>query len=168
MIKKIFAACILFGVMGVAVVQAMEKDEPKSDHLTGLNVGLTAPDFELKTLEGKTVKLSDFRGKKVMLNFWATWCPPCKAEMPAMQKFNEESGDKIVILAVNIDPEYDVAGFAKQMNIHFPILLDEKDEVNKTYKILTIPTTFFINEKGMIAHKHLGAMTIEMMREYSK
>ncbi|WP_410489349.1 peroxiredoxin family protein [Bacillus sp. DTU_2020_1000418_1_SI_GHA_SEK_038] len=168
MIKKIVSASIIFGLMAAAIVHAMDKEEPKTENLPGLKVGLKAPDFELKNLEGETVRLSDYKGKKVILNFWATWCPPCKAEMPAMQNFYEEVDDEIVILAINIDPEYDVAGFAKEMDIHFPILLDDKDEVNTAYKILTIPTTFFINEKGIITHKHLSAMTIEMMREYTK
>ncbi|MDZ5472749.1 TlpA disulfide reductase family protein [Bacillus sp. 31A1R] len=167
MIKKIFAAVTLIALMTVAVVQAMEKEE-QPDNLPGLGVGLKAPDFELKNLEGKTVKLSDYAGKKVMLNFWATWCPPCKAEMPDMQKFYKEAGDDIVILAVNIDPQYDVAGFAKEMNISFPILLDEKDKVSTVYKILTIPTTYFIDEKGIIRHKYLSALPIEKMREYTE
>jgi thiol-disulfide isomerase/thioredoxin len=114
------------------------------------------------------LKLSQFRGKKVMLNFWATWCPPCKAEMPDMQTFYTEVGDKIQILAVNIDPEYDVAGFVKEMKINFPILLDENDEATNAYQILTIPTTFFIDEEGIIQNKFMGAMTIDKMREYTK
>ncbi|MBS4189411.1 TlpA family protein disulfide reductase [Bacillus sp. FJAT-49705] len=170
MIKKIFAAIVLFGLMTVAIVQAMEKEEPKpknDDRLSGLSVGLKAPDFELKNLKGETVKLSDYKGQKVMLNFWATWCPPCKAEMPDMQKFYTESGDNIAILAINIDPEYDVAGFAKELGLDFTILLDDQDKVNTVYKILTIPTTFFIDENGIITHKHLSSMSIETMRKYA-
>lgn len=170
MIKKIIAAVLLFGLMMVAIVQAMEKEEPTKDNppLPGLGIGLKAPDFELKNLAGETVKLSDFEGKKVMLNFWATWCPPCKAEMPDMQKFYMEAGDEIVILAVNIDAMNDVAGFAKQMGVNFPILLDEDDQVSNTYQILSIPTTYFIDEKGVIKYKHLSAMNVEMMRKYSE
>ncbi|MFE8694969.1 peroxiredoxin family protein [Cytobacillus sp. FJAT-53684] len=175
MIKKIIAAVFLFGLMTVVIVQAMEKDDKQvlnstsiqTEDLPGLGVGLKAPDFELKNLAGETVKLSDYAGQKVMLNFWATWCPPCKKEIPDMQKFYTEQGDKVVILAVNIDPENDVAGFAKEMNASFPILLDEKDRVSKLYKILTIPTTFFIDEKGVITYKHLSAMSIELMEKQS-
>lgn len=175
MIKKVIAIVFLCGLMTVAIVQAMEKNTKQEQEiesiqtskLPGLEVGLKAPDFELKNLAGETVKLSDFQGKKIMLNFWATWCPPCKKEMPDMQKFYELAKDDIVILAVNIDPKSDVSGFAKQMDVHFPILLDEKDKVSKMYKILTIPTTFFIDEEGIIRHKHLSAMTVEMMKEYS-
>lgn len=175
MIKKVIAIVFLCGLMTVAIVQAMEKNAKEEkevesiqvNNLPGLEVGLKAPDFELKNLSGETVRLSDFKGKRIMLNFWATWCPPCKKEMPDMQKFYEFSNDDVVILAVNIDPKADVAGFAKKMDVHFPILLDEKDKVSSMYKILTIPTTFFIDEGGIIRHKHLSALTIDMMKEYS-
>ncbi|MEH7109626.1 redoxin domain-containing protein, partial [Bacillus sp. JJ1764] len=106
-------------------------------------VGSKAPDFELKTLTGETVKLSELKGKKVMLNFWATWCPPCKAEMPDMEKFHSEVGDKVTILAVNIDPQLDVKGFVNEYKITFPILLDTDDGVNGKYQVLSIPTTYF-------------------------
>lgn len=166
--KMIVAAAALFVLITAVIVQAVEKEEPQSEpaNQTGLGIGLKAPDFELKNLQGETVKLSDYKGKKVMLNFWATWCPPCKAEMPAIQKFYTERGNEVAILAVNIDPQYDVAGFAKEMRVNFPILLDEDEKAVNAYQILTIPTTFFIDEKGIIRNKYLSAMTLETMRQY--
>ena len=90
MVKKVIAAVVIIALFAVAMVQAMGNEETKLENQkTGLEAGNKAPDFELKTLAGETAKLSSFKGKKVMLNFWATWCPPCKAEMPAMQKFYE-------------------------------------------------------------------------------
>jgi peroxiredoxin len=168
MFKKMIAAAVLFVLVTTVLVQAVEKDEEKTEPVnqTGLGIGLKAPDFELENLQGETVKLSDYEGKKVMLNFWATWCPPCKAEMPDIQKFYTEKGDEVAILAVNIDPQYDVAGFAKEMRINFPILLDEEEKAVKAYQILTIPTTFFIDEKGIIRNKYLSAMPLEIMRQY--
>jgi len=133
-----------------------------------LEIGAKAPDFSLRNLKGETVKLSDFKGKKVMLNFWATWCPPCKQEMPAIQQFFEEKGEDVVILAVNIDGAEDVIEFVQSRKITFPILLDENNRVNEQYKIVTIPTTFFIDEKGIIQHKFYSAMPIAIMREFSK
>ncbi|MBT2689624.1 TlpA family protein disulfide reductase [Bacillus sp. ISL-47] len=170
MFKKMMAAVVLFVLVTTVIVQAVEKDEVKTEPVnqTGLGIGLKAPDFELKNLEGETVKLSDYVGKKVMLNFWATWCPPCKAEMPDIQKFYTEKGDEVAILAVNIDPQYDVAGFAKEMRVNFPILLDENEKAANAYQILTIPTTFFIDEKGIIRNKYLSAMPIEIMRQYTE
>jgi peroxiredoxin len=167
MIKKIIAGVLLFGLLTVAIVQAMEKEE-KPDNLPGLKIGVKAPDFELENLSGEKVKLSDYHGKKVILNFWATWCPPCKKEMPAMEEFYQKAGDDVVILAVNIDPQYDVKGFTDKMQITFPILLDRNDKVNSTYSIMTIPTTYFINEEGLITNKYLTSMTVELMEQYVK
>lgn len=165
MVKKVSVVVLLIALMTVAIVQAMEKED-KPDNLPGLAVGEKAPDFELVNLNGEKVKLSDFQGKKVMLNFWATWCPPCKEEMPAMEKFYKISNGDVVILAVNIDPQYNVKKYVDEMGISFPVLLDEKDKVNSIYQVLTIPTTFFIDEQGIIRHKYLSAMKFELMEQY--
>lgn len=173
MIKKVIAAVALVALFTVAMVQAMDKKEEKpstsqQNKATGLKVGSTAPDFVLKTLAGESVKLSDLKGKKVMLNFWATWCPPCKAEMPEMQTFYEETKNDVSILAVNLDPNNDVEGFAKKGGFTFPIVLDENDEVKTTYGIISIPTTFFLDEKGKITHIFIGKMTYDDMKKYTK
>ena len=174
MVKKVIAAVVLIALLGVAIVQAMDKKaEPENvsqeaANMGGLKVGAKAPDFELKTLAGDTVKLSDLKGKKVMLNFWATWCPPCKAEMPAMEEFHKEVGEDIVILAVNIDPHLDVKAFVDENKITFPIPLDEEDTVNETYQVLSIPTTYFIDTKGNIGNKYIGAMNLDAMKQYTK
>ena len=168
--KKIVASVLLLALVAVVIVQAMEPEkqekQEKQDNLPGLSIGLNAPDFELKTLSGENAKLSDYQGKKVMLNFWATWCAPCKEEMPDMEEFHKQYGEEIEILAVNIDPQFDVQQFVTDYGITFPILLDEKDEVNTMYQLLTIPTTYFIDEKGVIRHKYLTTMTQDIMKEY--
>ncbi|MCM3691264.1 redoxin domain-containing protein [Neobacillus niacini] len=174
MIKKVIAVVVLIALLGVAIVQAMDKKaEPENvsqeaANMGGLKVGAKAPDFELKTLAGDTVKLSDLKGKKVMLNFWATWCPPCKAEMPAMEEFHKQAGDEVVILAVNIDPHLDVKAFVDENGITFPIPLDAEDTVNETYQVLSIPTTYFIDSKGNIGNKYIGAMNLDAMKQYTK
>lgn len=173
--KKVIAAVILISLLTVAIVQAVNKQSEKPDPASqpavdargGLKAGVKAPDFELKTLTGESVKLSDLKGKKVMLNFWATWCPPCKKEMPEMEQFYNESGDQITILAVNIDPQLDVQKFVDENKITFPVLLDEEDAVNETYQILTIPTTYFIDSKGIIQHTFFGSMTLDDMKEWT-
>src|SRR4051812_23980181 len=173
MVKKVIAIVVLIALLGVAIVQAMDKkSEPdnlsqEAANMGGLKVGAKAPDFELKTLTGETVKLSDLKGKKVMLNFWATWCPPCKAEMPAMEQFHKEAGDKVVILAVNIDPHLDVQAFVDENKITFPIPLDAEDTVNEMYQVLSIPTTYFIDTKGNIGNKYIGAMNHDTMKQYT-
>ncbi|MGJ7913313.1 redoxin domain-containing protein [Neobacillus sp. LXY-1] len=172
--KKVIAAVLLISLLTVAIVQAVNKKTDKPETASepaaaqeGLAVGSKAPDFELKTLTGETVKLSELKGKKVMLNFWATWCPPCKAEMPDMEKFHSEVGDKVTILAVNIDPQLDVKGFVNEYKITFPILLDTDDGVNGKYQVLSIPTTYFIDSKGIIQKKFVGSMKLEDMKEYT-
>lgn len=157
---------MLFALTMVVVVQAMEKENTATDQPSGVDVGFKAVDFDLQTINGKTVKLSDYKGQKIMLNFWATWCPPCKAEMPDMQTLHKEKGEEIKIVSVNIDPDNDVAGFADEYGLTFPILLDKKEEVMKQYNIISIPTTFFIDENGIIKQKIIGAIPLDKMKEY--
>lgn len=169
MLKKIIASVALLSLITVAIVQAMD-NEPKGndekDALGGLKIGAKAPNFSLKTLDGKQVELSDYKGKKVMLNFWATWCPPCKKEMPDMEKYAQQAGDDVVVLAVNIDPENDVQAFVEDNGITFTIPLDSqsaKNPVNERYRILSIPTTYFIDKEGIIRNKVISAMQLKDM-----
>ncbi|MDP1419420.1 redoxin domain-containing protein [Peribacillus simplex] len=169
MLKKIIASVALLSLITVAIVQAMDNESKKNDEkdaLGGLKIGAKAPNFSLKTLDGKQVELSDYKGKKVMLNFWATWCPPCKKEMPDMEKYTQQAGDDVVVLAVNIDPENDVQSFVDDNGITFTIPLDSqsaKNPVNERYKILSIPTTYFIDKEGVIRNKVISAMQLQDM-----
>lgn len=124
---------------------------------TGLEKGNQAPDFELTTLAGDTVKLTDYKGKKVILNFWASWCPPCRVEMPFMedyyQSFKEQ--DNVEILAVNMTSQErgqseKVKEFVEEHNLTFPILLDKEGDVLDLYKVMVYPTTFIISTEGTI------------------
>jgi peroxiredoxin len=133
----------------------------------GLSVGDIAPDFELTTLDGETVRLSDYRGKRVFINFWATWCPPCRAEMPDMQKLYEEKEVDVEILAVNITEseknEKDVTDFVKDFGLTFPILMDVNSVVSTTYKVQAYPTSYMIDSSGRIQLIAPGAMNHEFM-----
>lgn len=128
----------------------------------------TAQDFTLVDLEGNKVSLSDFKGKKVFLNFWATWCPPCKSEMPEIEKVYQETKDSdLVILAVEIGEPLDtVKTFIDDNNYNFKVLLDSDQAVATNYGISAIPTSFFIDEQGNIVSKKIGAMTYDEMKEY--
>ena len=125
-----------------------------------------APDFTVYDGQGNPVKLSDYIGKPIVLNFWASWCPPCKAEMPAIEKFHGNYKDANAI-AVNTDPEADVKGFADQLGLTFPIVLDEEDRTMKNYSVMGIPTTYFIDEQGIITQKYVGEMDYEMIEEFA-
>ncbi|MFJ7638278.1 TlpA disulfide reductase family protein [Peribacillus sp. NPDC097206] len=171
MLKKIIASVVLLSLIAVAIVQAMDDKPDKNEEgnsMGGLKIGAKAPDFTLETLNGKQVNLSDYKGKKVMLNFWATWCPPCKKEMPDMEKYSKQAGEDVVILAVNIDPENDVQAFIDDNGITFTIPLDSqsaKQPVNDQYKVMAIPTTYFIDSEGIIRNKMVKAMQFNEMEQ---
>ncbi len=125
----------------------------------GINEGELAPDFELQSLDGEAVSLSDFRGQPVLLNFWATWCGPCVGEMPLLQEIHEEWEAKgLALLAVNVgDTSTQVKDFMQSYNLSMPVLLDTRRSVSGRYSIIGIPTTFFIDKDGIIQEKVVGA-----------
>lgn len=125
----------------------------------GINIGNLAVDFELQTLDGKTVKLSDYRGKPVLLNFWATWCGPCRFEMPFLQQINDSYSAKgLVMLAVDIgESSATVQKFMTDLNLSLTVPLDTTAKVAKSYGILNIPSTFLIDKDGIIRGKVVGA-----------
>jgi thiol-disulfide isomerase/thioredoxin len=130
--------------------------------------GAEAYDFELTDLQGNTVSLSDFRGKKVLLNFWATWCGPCRAEIPHMTRLYGELRDEdFEIVAVNLrEDAAKVATFAEQFDMTFPVLLDPTGRVGSAYYVRGIPTSIFLDEQGVIQTVHVGTLTDEMLRAY--
>ncbi|MGS2776441.1 TlpA disulfide reductase family protein [Robertmurraya sp. GLU-23] len=134
----------------------------------GIKLENQAPNVQVMDLNGNQVSLSDYRGKKVLLNFWASWCPPCKAEMPHMEElYKEHKDDGFVILALNMtnteDSLEDVTAFVRDQKLTFPILLDEKGEVYAEYEILAYPTSYFIDSTGVIRNKVTGALDKENM-----
>ncbi|MFC2005487.1 redoxin domain-containing protein [Chloroflexota bacterium] len=122
-------------------------------------VGEPAPDFQLQNLDGQTIYLSNFQGKPVLINFWTTWCPPCRNEMPYMQQIHEEwSGKGLVLLAIDIgERSSTVEEFMQSYNLSLPVLLDTERVVTKKYGINAIPVTFFIDKDGIIREKIVGA-----------
>ncbi|HKC94085.1 MAG TPA: redoxin domain-containing protein [Nitrospira sp.] len=125
-----------------------------------LAVGKAAPDFSLADLNEKHYRLSDFRGKVVFLNFWATWCKPCREEMPSMEILNKNfEKDGLVILAVSIDrvtTTKDIPPFVKGMNLTFPVLVDSWGQTDKPYKRMGVPETFIIDQQGIIQEIVIG------------
>ncbi len=123
------------------------------------NIGNLAPDFQLPDLDGQSISLSNLRGKPVLINFWATWCPPCRAEMPYLQEiFEEWSGKSLVVLAINVGESHSkVEEFMQSNNLSLPVLLDIKQAVAIKYNIQFFPTTFFIDKDGIIQVKTIGA-----------
>ncbi len=127
---------------------------------TAVRVGNMAPDFTLKDLSGKPVTLSDLRGKVVFLNFWATWCPPCRTEMPSMEMLNEVfSGNDFVMLAVNVEREGEktIPSFLERNPHSFTILLDLEEQVQRSYGVFRFPETFLIDKAGRVVRHYIGA-----------
>jgi peroxiredoxin len=142
----------------------------KSAEVSPNAIKTKAINFKLKDLNGQELSLSDLKGKKVFLNFWATWCPPCKAEMPEIEKLYQETKDSdLVIVAVEIGEPLDtVKPFIHNNKYNFKVLLDSDQSVATKYNITSIPTSYFIDTEGNIVSKHVGSMNIDQMKAYIK
>lgn len=128
--------------------------------------GSLANDFELQNLQGERVRLSDLRGKVLALNFWATWCVPCVQEMPMFQAYSEQYPGFTMIGIDQAEGLAKVNPFVENMGITYPILLDLNSKVGQTYKVSMLPTTFFIDDEGMIRFRHIGMMSQDQFQYY--
>jgi cytochrome c biogenesis protein CcmG/thiol:disulfide interchange protein DsbE len=119
-----------------------------------------APDFTLTALDGQPVRLNDLRGRPVLINFWATWCPACRSELPALQAAYQRYGERVALLGVDVkEPKETVAGFAQQSGLTFPILLDGDGAVSgQVYQVRGIPTSLFIAPNGVVSARHVGPL----------
>lgn len=180
--KKAAVALVLLILTGWVIYDTLSKNKASSvkdgvksegQVAEGIEVGNRAPDFALQTLDGEKIALSDFRGKRVILNIWATWCPPCRAEMPDMQKFYEQyKNERVEIVAVNLtrserQPEH-VARFIQEYGITFTVVLDEKGEVSRQYEAQAIPTSYLIDSRGIIRKKMIGPMSYDWLVDQMK
>ena len=183
--KRVIASSILIGLIAIAIYDAftvnqtehvesvkLEMDSIEADDETidkevevGIDSGKMAPNFELQTTSGEWVKLSDFQGTPVIINFWATWCPPCVEEMPDLERFYQN--EDVVVLGINVTSRetsmQEIIDFQEELQITFPILLDNANEVSELYHILPIPTTYFIDENGIIRHQISGQVDLETL-----
>ncbi len=129
--------------------------------------GFLAPDFTLDTLDGTQITLSDLRGQVVLVNFWASWCPPCRTEMPAMERvYQDYAGQGFVILAVNATNQDSVEAarqFVAEQGLTFPILLDSSGSVSALYQMRSLPTSFFIGADGIIDEVVIGGPMSEAL-----
>lgn len=173
MLKRFVPILLFIGLVAWGVYQSISgsgldrfaRSDPDNEAV-GIDVGNSAPDFTLQTLSGKSVSLSDFQGKHVIVNFWATWCPPCRAEMPDMQKYHEKFED-VNILAVNLvetEQKFENIGqFLDEYEITFDVLLDESTEVANIYKAHALPTSYLIDSQGIIRSKAIGAVNYDLL-----
>jgi len=152
--KILGLALIVILVLGLLMMGCSSRSEPEVAQVGGI-----APDFKLQGSDGQSVSLSDFEGRPVLINFWATWCGPCAYEMPYLQEVHDGWSDKeVVLLIINIgESSSTVEKFMQEHNLSFPVLLDTKKIVAQKYNISAIPTTFFISKDGTVQEKIIGA-----------
>jgi len=167
----IVVAAIIAVMLFAGIHSARKNRAAGSSSVSGQVHGKDAPDFELQSLEGKNVKLSDFRGKAVLLNFWATWCGPCKIEMPwfvELQKEYGPQGFQIVGVAMDDSSTEDITKFVREMGINYPVLLG-KEEVGQSYGgVNALPTSFFIDRDGKLVAREFGLQSRSVFVDHIK
>jgi peroxiredoxin len=162
-IRRLAFYSLLFWVLLFQITCTEKKVETEKKAVplkTGIEIGNIAPDFNIKNLKGGMTSLSDYRGKIVLINFWATWCGPCKAEMPSMEALYRSHGrDDFEILAVSIDlgDEAPVRSFVGDFGFTFPILLDSQFDVNDLFQVRVVPTSIVVDRDGVVTDRLLGA-----------
>lgn len=163
---------VLLIIAGVAALfwmgqQTVNPQPTEAESAAAQSQGQTAPDFTLTSLNGEPVSLSDYAGQVILVNLWATWCPPCKAEMPAINAFYEEyKGDGFVVLAVNSQEDVAIVQqFITEQGFSFPVVLDSRGEVMNQYQVRGLPTTFIIDRSGEIQYMHSGAITYDQLEK---
>jgi len=153
-LRRILSLALLLLGLGWTVLSRPAAASTTAGRIPAPQVGFLAPAFKLTDLDGQTVNLSDYQGQVVLLNFWASWCPPCRSEMPAIQQVYESYRDQgLAVLAVNAsyqDTSAAMQTFLGSFEHSFPILLDENGAVNRLFAVNSLPTTFFIGRDGTI------------------
>jgi peroxiredoxin len=147
--SRLLSAALAFGALAVFV--SCNRDP-------GPQVGAPAPDFELPDLEGKAHSLADLRGRVVVLNFWATWCPPCIDEMPSLQRLHRALADRgIAVVAVSVDERFsDVGAFVRKFQLTFTVLHDDGKKVSRKYRTFMYPETYILDREGVLKSKVVG------------
>lgn len=160
--KRLIAILVMMLTTGLVITGCTASPEPTPTTITN-----AAPDFQLQNLDGQSITLSDFRGKPVVVNFWATWCGPCAFEMPFIQEiYDERSGEGLIVLAINVgESASEVEQFMQNHNLSIPVLLDTDRAVSWKYNIRAFPTTFFIDKDGIIQDKVIGAFPTKKVLE---
>jgi peroxiredoxin len=162
LIMRSIILALLAGALGYTLYTNFFSSKEK------VKVGSEAPDFVLTDLKGEKHQLSDYKGKGVFLNFWGTWCEPCKREMPYMQsQYDYYSDQGVEILAVNIaESNVAVQSFMETYDLSFPVVLDKDSQVLEAYGVVPLPTTFLIDKNGVVKEIITGQMNERMVRDY--
>ena len=149
--------------------QTITTPPPTTDAPVGIQVGMQAPDFTLRTLTGERFNLYEQRGKPVFLNFWGTWCPPCVAEMPDIQKLQNTMADSIQIVGIGVrDTRVQELRFITRYGYTWTFVLDSTQDAVRTYEVSAYPTSVFLDAKGVIVRKFVGSRNYETFLEATR
>lgn len=159
---------IFFGLPALRAAPGAAAQTPAGPPAPAPVVGAPAPDFVLTDLEGRKVRLSDFKGQVVLLNFWATWCGPCEAEMPAIEdRYTTFKSQGLVVLGVNQDEDAEtVRAFVDRLGVTFTVVLDPGAVVGELYRARGLPTTFIVDRDGQIIVQKVGFMSDRQLDQY--
>jgi peroxiredoxin len=165
--RRLVIRTMVLLVLGAAVAYTLYANFTKDDKQT-VAVGSAAPDFVLTDMQGNKHRLSDYKGQGVFLNFWGTWCPPCKEEMPYINnQYHQFNNKGVKVLTVDInESSLAVNQFAEQLKLDFPIMIDTDKQVMNVYGIDNLPATFLIDKNGKVIKYYTGALTENKVREF--
>jgi len=167
--KKISILLIIALVIGAASFFYLQNNSEEAAAEVGTEIGMQAPDFTLRSINDQELSLSDYRGQKVFLNFWASWCPPCRQEMPDMQRLHENYGEEVVILAVNVgESKSTAANFMMQNDLNFTVAMDQDKNTARNYLVRGIPTSYFLDQNGIIKEKVVGGVSYQRMLDLNQ
>ena len=166
--KRRIAYLIILGMGLLWIYLSMDKTAGSSTTaIAAPQKGFPAPNFELPNIDAETTRLSDLHGQAVLINLWATWCPPCREEMQTIEKvYNEYKDQGFVVLAVNMtyqDDPQKIDHFVAEQNLTFPILLDESGDMAYAYQMRSLPTSFFVGRDGVISEVVIGGPMAEAL-----
>lgn len=163
----LFVVVALLGISWIAYSQVPPSYIGDAGALTEAPIpGYRAPEFSLGTTIGESVNLSDYEGRPIVLNFWATWCPPCRAEIPHFQESSVKYNGRAVILGVDQgEPLPIVADFGSALGVTYPLLLDTDNVVNRQYAVRALPTTVFIDGEGIVREVYSGIVNRAVLED---
>lgn len=157
------------GILGTSVAQvdSIQQSGNNSSGSIDPQAGKPAPEVELTSLSGEKVRLSDFKGHPVLVNYWATWCPPCREELPLIQSRYTAYSPDLVVLAINAGEDgTTVSNYVKQKGFTFPVLLDPDWKVEALFGIMAYPTSIFIDREGIIQTRYVGGINQDTLDDY--
>jgi thiol-disulfide isomerase/thioredoxin len=162
----IILVSVLGGAWTILSQETVFRDSTAQGLTAGPQAGYLAPDFALESIQNQQIVLGDLRGQPLVINFWATWCPPCRAEMPHLDEASSKYEGQVRIIAIDQgESREQVEAFASEIGITFPLLVDEPSDVSRVYGVRALPTTFFVDKNGIIVEVFTGTLNRAILED---